>query len=43
MIALRYYRGMTQSDAARVLNTSQVQVSRMERRAVERLRTMMGE
>jgi RNA polymerase sporulation-specific sigma factor len=43
VIALRYYRGMTQSDAARVLDTSQVQVSRMERRAVERLRAMMEE
>ncbi len=38
VIALRYYRGMTQSDAARVLGVSQVQISRLEKRAVEKLR-----
>ncbi len=38
VIALRYFRGMTQSDAARVLGVSQVQVSRLEKRAVDRLR-----
>lgn len=38
VIALRYDRGMTQADAARVLRVSQVQVSRIERRAVEHLR-----
>ncbi|MDR1299759.1 MAG: sigma-70 family RNA polymerase sigma factor [Oscillospiraceae bacterium] len=41
VIALRYYRGMTQSDAARVLKTTQVQISRMERRAMKKLRAMM--
>jgi RNA polymerase sporulation-specific sigma factor len=43
VIALRYYRGMTQSDAARVLKTTQVQVSRMERRAMKRLKAIMEE
>lgn len=41
VIALRYYRGMTQEVAARVLGVSQVQVSRLERRAVEKLRTIL--
>ncbi len=35
---LRYYKGLTQTSAARVLEVSQVQVSRLERRALERLR-----
>lgn len=38
VLLLRYYRGMTQAVAARVLGVSQVQVSRLERRGVERLR-----
>ncbi len=38
VIALRYYRGMTQTQAAELLGVSQVQVSRLERRAVEALR-----
>ena len=38
VLLLRYYRGMTQMNAARVLGVSQVQVSRLERRALERLR-----
>jgi len=41
VIALRYYRNMTQDAASRVLGVSQVQVSRLERRAVDRLRTML--
>lgn len=43
VILLRYYRGMTQERAARVLGVSQVQVSRIERRAVEKLRYKMEE
>ena len=35
---LRYYKGLTQARAAKVLGVSQVQVSRLERRAVEHLR-----
>ncbi len=42
VIVLRYYRGMTQSDAARVLGVSQVQVSRLEKRAMEELRSYLG-
>ncbi len=37
-LALRYYRGLTQTRAAELLGVSQVQVSRLERRAVETLR-----
>ncbi len=42
VLALRYQRGMTQTVVARVLGVSQVQVSRLERRALERLRREMG-
>lgn len=35
---LRFWHGMTQSDASRVLGVSQVQVSRLEKRAVGHLR-----
>ena len=38
---LRYYKGLTQTSAARVLGVSQVQISRLERRALERLRKEM--
>lgn len=38
VIALRYYHGMTQQNCARVMHVSQVQISRLERRAVELLR-----
>ena len=38
VIALRYYRGLTQTAAAKLLGVSQVQVSRLERRALEALR-----
>ncbi|MEL4106457.1 sigma-70 family RNA polymerase sigma factor [Oscillospiraceae bacterium CM] len=41
VIRLRYYRGMTQESAARILKVSQVQVSRLERRAVEQLRYLL--
>ena len=37
-ILLRYFRGMTQERTARVLGVSQVQVSRLEHRGLERLR-----
>ena len=37
-ILLRFYRGLTQTDTARILGVSQVQVSRLERRALDRLR-----
>lgn len=38
VILLRYFRGFTQERTARVIGVSQVQISRIERRAVERLR-----
>ena len=42
VLLLRYYKGLTQTRVARVLGVSQVQVSRLERRAVERLRQMLA-
>lgn len=42
VIALRYFHGMTQQSCARVLHVSQVQISRLERRAVERMREWMA-
>ena len=41
VIALRYYHGMTQQNCARVMHVSQVQISRLERRAVERMRNWL--
>ena len=38
VIFLRFYKSLTQDRAARVLGVSQVQVSRIERRAIARLR-----
>ena len=43
VILLRYYKNLTQERAARVLGVSQVQVSRLERKAVNRLREVMTE
>ena len=42
VIALRYFHGMTQQAAARILHVSQVQISRIERRAIEQLREMLA-
>ncbi|MFB0921732.1 MAG: sigma-70 family RNA polymerase sigma factor [Oscillospiraceae bacterium] len=41
VIALRYFHSLTQDSTARVMGVSQVQVSRLEKRAVERLREML--
>ncbi len=41
VLLLRYYKGLTQSNVARVIGVSQVQVSRLERRAIEHLRERM--
>ncbi|MBO5496694.1 MAG: sigma-70 family RNA polymerase sigma factor [Oscillospiraceae bacterium] len=38
VIALRYFHGLTQQSCARVLGVSQVQISRLEHRAVDQLR-----
>lgn len=43
VLMLRYFRGMTQTNVARVMGVSQVQVSRLERKAVERLRNLLEE
>ena len=43
VILLRYYRGMTQEQTARVLGVSQVQISRIERRTMDRLRRKLEE
>lgn len=42
VIALRYFHSMTQDSTARVMGVSQVQVSRLEKRAVESLRKMLS-
>ena len=42
VIALRYFHGLTQQAAARILHVSQVQISRVERRAIEQLREMLA-
>ena len=41
VLLLRYYRGMTQARTAKVLGVSQVQISRLERRAVDHLRRIL--
>ena len=41
VIQLRYFRAFTQEQTARVIGVSQVQVSRIERRAVEHLRRLL--
>lgn len=38
VVALRYFHGMTQQSCAKVMKVSQVQISRLERRAVDTLR-----
>ena len=40
-ILLRFYKGLTQQQCARILGVSQVQVSRLEKRALDRLRRDM--
>ena len=41
-ILLRFFKALTQEQAARVLGVSQVQVSRLERRALQKLRAAMA-
>lgn len=43
VLLLRYYKNLTQIQCARVLGVSQVQISRLERRAVDRLRKILCE
>ena len=42
VVLLRYYRDMTQQETARLLGSSQAQISRIERRALDRLRTLLA-
>ena len=39
VVDLRYYRGLTQDKAAKIMGISQVQVSRIEKKALQLLRT----
>ena len=41
-ILLRYFKGLTQEQTARILGVSQVQVSRLERRGLKRLREFLS-
>lgn len=43
VILLRFYKNLTQDRVSKVLGVSQVQVSRIERRAVSRLREALTE
>ena len=43
VIVLRYYRGFTQDRVSKVLGVSQVQVSRIEKKAMGRLREILAE
>ena len=38
IVYMRYYKDKTQSEVAKVLNVSQVQVSRLETKIIEKLR-----
>ena len=42
VIRLRYFHGLTQDRTARVLQVSQVQVSRIEKKALQKLRELVG-
>lgn len=42
-ILLRFFKGLTQQQTARILNVSQVQVSRLERKGLTRLRELLQE
>lgn len=41
VIQLRYFHGLTQQRVAKVLNVSQVQISRIEKKAIEQLRHLL--
>ncbi len=41
IIVMRYFRGKTQSEIARSIGVSQVQISRIEKKAIERIRETM--
>ena len=41
VVSLRFFHALTQSDCARIMHVSQVQISRLERRAVDNLRAIL--
>lgn len=41
VINLRYYHGLTQERVSKILSVSQVQISRIEKRAIEKLRALI--
>ena len=43
VILLRYYRGKTQTEIAEMMNINQVQVSRIERKALDKMRRRLGD
>ena len=43
LIELRFFGGRTQSETARVLHTTQVQISRRERRILQQMRACLLE
>lgn len=43
VILLRYYRGKTQTETAKILGTSQVQISRIEKKALQIMRKQLTE
>ena len=42
IIVLRYYKGRTQTEVAKILGITQVQVSRIEKKTLERMRTKLA-
>ncbi len=42
-VLLRFFKGLTQEQTARIIGVSQVQVSRLERRSLEKLRQLLQE
>ena len=42
VILLRYYRGKTQTEVAHILGTTQVQISRIEKRALEHMKVKLA-
>ena len=43
VIALRYFHGLTQDKTAKILDVSQVQISRIEKKAIQRLKELIAQ
>ena len=41
IVVMRYFKGKTQSETARVIGVSQVQISRLEKKIVENLKKFL--